>query len=90
MATKRTTAKKRKRTKEPASFSETVATDVAGRKRLPKVKQRARIASEERVGTIHERGAARLKTLVSGHSRLIRRVDIVIDDSNGSGRVSKS
>ena len=38
MPTKRTTAKKRKRTKKPASFSETLTTDVPGKKRLPKVK----------------------------------------------------
>jgi len=42
MTTKRTTAKKRKRTKKAASFSETVATDVVGKKRLPKVKERVR------------------------------------------------
>jgi hypothetical protein len=42
MPMKRTTAKKRKRTKKPASFVEAVAPDVAGKKRLPKVKERAR------------------------------------------------
>jgi hypothetical protein len=42
MTTKRTTAKKRKRTKKPASFSDVLTTAAPGKKRLPRPKENPR------------------------------------------------
>jgi hypothetical protein len=40
MTTKRTTAKKRKRTKKPAPFSDILTTAAPGKKRLPRPKEK--------------------------------------------------
>jgi hypothetical protein len=43
MTIKRTTAKKRTRTKKPASFSDTLTTAAPGKKRLPRPKENPRL-----------------------------------------------